>query len=99
MTLARVIKNNSTTTNLQANVFEFRTEITGRVVLDGNHNRQSDWGDPGLRGIIVQLRNGNGELLETTRTDSAGRYRFRQLDFGTYRVRILVPPGQPLVTQ
>ncbi|GAB5406421.1 MAG: peroxidase family protein [Aureliella sp.] len=41
-------------------------------------------------GITVQLLNGDGELVETTTTDSQGRYRFRSIaETGDYTVQVV----------
>ncbi len=97
-TLSRIIKNNSTTRNIQPNVFIFRTEITGTVFGDGNRNGQIDSRDQRLAGILVQLRTSSDELVKSTRTDCHGTYRFSELDIDSYRVRIIAPPGSHLTT-
>src|SRR5262249_16022287 len=54
-TLAQVIEENTSLTNLQPNVFFFRPSISGRVYVDGNHNGVADPGDPGVGQMRLQL--------------------------------------------
>jgi hypothetical protein len=98
MTLAKVIRNNTGTWNLQSNVFEFRVEVSGRVVLDINHNEVIDSGDPHLSGVSIELRDGSGLLLQSAVSDSFGRYRFAGLDLGAYRVSVVLPDGWRVAT-
>jgi peroxidase len=78
--LADIIARNTTTTNLQDNVFFFKTSISGRVTT----------GDPrrlmGVSGVKIELHDSTGAVVATTTTDSNGAYRFTQLDLGTYTV-------------
>ncbi len=78
--LADIIARNTTTTNLQDNVFFFKTSISGRVTT----------GDPrrlmGVSGVKIELHDSTGAVVATTTTDSNGAYRFSQLDLGTYTV-------------
>src|SRR3954468_20307434 len=78
--LSDIIARNTTTTNLQDNVFFFKTSISGRVTT----------GDPrrlvGVSGVKIELRDSTGAVMATTSTDSSGAYRFDQLDLGTYTV-------------
>ncbi|HEY1378729.1 MAG TPA: peroxidase family protein [Gemmataceae bacterium] len=95
--LADVIARNSTTDNLQSNVFFFRTSISGTVFNDFNHNRRQDRGEPGLAGVTVQLVDAtNGAVLATAVTVAGGNYRFTVADglvTGRYLVREVVPNG------
>jgi hypothetical protein len=78
--LADIIARNTTTTNLQDNVFFFKTSISGRVTT----------GDPrhlmGVSGVKIELRDSTGVVVETTTTDSNGAYRFSQVGLGAYTV-------------
>ncbi len=97
--LASVIRNNTTTQNLQRNVFEFRAEIVGRVIADTNSNGILEHLEQGMPGIVVQLQDMSGQVLQTTQTDRMGQYRFEQLDLGAYRVRIVVPQALRMTTR
>jgi hypothetical protein len=85
--LADIIERNSTTTNLQSNVFFFHTSISGRVV-SGDGRRVS-----GVSGVTIQLLDETGAVVATTTTGSDGSYRFDQPGMGTYTVKELAPNG------
>jgi hypothetical protein len=70
-TLGKVIEANTNITNLQPDVFKFRASISGTVFAATS-------GEPGVRGITVQLQDTSGDVLATTRTDRNGNYRFTQ---------------------
>ncbi len=78
-TLAKIIEANTHVTNLQNDVFLFRASISGTVFFDANANGQRDSGESGIGGLKVELLNGNGDIVATTRTDFYGRYAFNQL--------------------
>ncbi len=69
------------------------SSISGRVIVDGNGNGIFDAPDQLLPGVTVQLRDANGTLLDTTQTDSQGRYSFGGLEPGVYGVEELQPDG------
>ncbi|HZZ72927.1 MAG TPA: peroxidase family protein, partial [Pirellulales bacterium] len=87
-TLADIIRRDSGTTNVQDNVFFFKTTISGRVTT----------GDPravlGLRGVTVELFDATGALVGTTLTGIDGSYHFEQTGLGSFTVKYLSPTGQ-----
>ncbi len=89
--LADIIRRNTTTTNLQENVFFFHTSISGSVLLDVNKDGRLNSRDMGLPGITVQLLDLDGNLVATAVTGRDGSYTFDSVDFGTYRVQVQVP--------
>jgi hypothetical protein len=87
-TLAKVIENNTAITNLQDNVFFFKTELTGQVFVGETTQ--------GLAGVTIILSDGTGKELATTTTDAAGQYDFTNFDglaLGSFTVEQIVPPG------
>lgn len=98
-TLAQIIRNNTTTWNLQSNVFEFRVEIAGRVVTDFNRNGFVERFESGVEGITVELVDLSGQVVASTTSDARGNYRFTGIDLGTYQVRIVVPAGLRMTTR
>ncbi len=92
-TLADIIRRNTTTTNLQDNVFFFRAEVAGRVVNDANGDGKLDPREAGLAGILVQLLDTKGVVVQSTHTRPDGSYQFTGLDLGSYRVKVELPSG------
>jgi hypothetical protein len=70
-TLAKVIENNTSITNLQADVFLFKASISGTVYNSSSLT--------GVAGITVLLKNASGDVVAATVTNSLGRYSFNQL--------------------
>jgi hypothetical protein len=64
------------------------------VWLDDNQNGQQDAGELPKSGVTVKLYVKNGsvwDLVETTVTDSDGKYLFSGLPSGTYQVEFVLP--------
>ena len=67
--------------------------ISGRVVVDMNANGKFDSGDLLLPDVTVNLVDGAGNLLATTKTGAEGRYAFTGLMPGVYGVEEIQPDG------
>ena len=67
--------------------------ISGMVFVDGNGDCLRDPSEPPLAGVTVELRDAGGRLIDTTVTDSSGRYSFNNLGPGEYQVREIQPTG------
>ena len=71
--------------------------LSGVVYLDHNLNNQQDSGDTGIGGVqlaLLRLEGANYVATGlTTVTDTQGRYKFDDLDIGTYRVVETQPTG------
>lgn len=65
--------------------------IQGRVYVDRNMNSVYDSTDTLLSGVTVWLLNSSGNRLQSTTTDSNGRYAFTNLTPGTYGVEEVQP--------
>ncbi len=91
--LVDVIRRNTQLTNLQPDVFSFRTSIGGNIFADGNRDgvRQSPEG--GVAGTTVTLVTMAGATVATTRSDARGDYSFRGIDLGSFRVVVTPPAG------
>jgi hypothetical protein len=98
-TLADIIARNTTTTNLQANVFFFSPGVSGRLFGDANGNARMDGREQGLAGVTVELLDADGNLLASTVTRRDGSYTFDGVDVGRYQVRVASASGRPAVTQ
>jgi protocatechuate 3,4-dioxygenase beta subunit len=67
------------------------SSITGMVHIDLNRNCVVDPGEPGLAGVLVELLDSTGRVIESTLTDRNGQYRFDDLKPGIYSVRETQP--------
>jgi serine-aspartate repeat-containing protein C/D/E len=71
------------------------TPGTGRigdfVWNDLNWNGLQDLpGEPGIEGVLVELRNSDGSVINTTTTSNTGHYEFTGLPEGTYSVQVRI---------
>jgi hypothetical protein len=104
-TLAEIIMANTEITNLQNNVMVFRASISGNVAFQSTA-RTGGQISP-ASGVTVQLRNEEGNITATTRTDQGGHFSFNQRSgpaaasstapgvsgTGIYSVSIVAPRG------
>ncbi|HDJ7685740.1 TPA: carboxypeptidase regulatory-like domain-containing protein, partial [Staphylococcus aureus] len=60
---------------------------------DTNKDGKQDSTEKGISGVTVTLKNENGEVLQTTKTDKDGKYQFTGLENGTYKVEFETPAG------
>ncbi|HDF3788387.1 TPA: carboxypeptidase regulatory-like domain-containing protein, partial [Staphylococcus aureus] len=60
---------------------------------DTNKDGKQDSTEKGISGVTVTLKNENGEVLQTTKTDKDGKYQFTDLNNGTYKVEFETPSG------
>ena len=67
--------------------------IAGRV--HASRDGDCDFDDPDilLAGVVIELRNADGELISTTETDSNGEYRFDDLPPAEYQIHERQPDG------
>ncbi len=98
-TLADIIQRNTGLTNLQSDVFFYRTGVSGQVFADVNANGRTDLGERGIAGRTIQLLDTAGAVVATTQTDREGRYYFDQVALGTYKVHEVLPTGAALGTK
>ena len=69
------------------------SSISGVVYVDGNGDCIHDEDEPPLSGVVIQLRDGDGKIIDTTTTDNSGRYTFDNLRPGDYQVFEQQPDG------
>lgn len=98
-TLADVISRNTTTTNLQDDVFFFYNSIEGRVFLDADHDGRFDAGEAGMVGMTVELLDADGNLIASALTAQDGTYSFENLEMGVYQVHMALPDGMRKTTR
>ncbi|TWU05881.1 MSCRAMM family protein [Stieleria varia] len=69
------------------------SSISGSVWSDNDGDQKRDAGEVAIPGVSIRLIDGDGELLQTTTTDSSGRYSFHGLAPGIYSVSEVQPSG------
>jgi hypothetical protein len=103
-TLAQIIERNTTLTNLQSNVFQFYSNIQGTVVatsattthlLGGGTNGANGQNSSPMAGVTVELIY-NGQVIDTTTTNTRGVYQFQQVGAGSFTVQVVAPAGSKL---
>lgn len=91
-TLADIIRRNTSITNIQDNVFYFRTGVSGTVYIDQNQNGKVSAWEQRLANHTVQLVDvESGDVLATTQTDRQGIYHFDIYDglrLGEYQIQV-----------
>lgn len=77
-----------------------RAEIGNFVWEDADHDGIQDPGEPGIEGVVVELRASNGVVVKTVLTDSSGHYVFTSYDHAvppfceeTWVVTVQTPSG------
>lgn len=76
-----------------APTIETQALLAGVVYVDTNNNGIVDPAELGIANVTIQLfRQGNNQVLATTKTDAFGYYTFGGLGDGTYVIRQIQPP-------
>ena len=105
--LADIIERNTNVAGLQDNVFFFAPEISGNVAASTQDQQQSsdrdgrgerDGGDKDkdapMEGMVVQLLDTEGEVVDSTVTDRNGNYEFDSLtETGAFQVVLVMEDG------
>jgi SdrD B-like domain/Secretion system C-terminal sorting domain len=63
------------------------------VWLDNNKNGMQDAGEPGIEGVVVELRDVNNNPVQYATTDAKGYYFFGDLNTGIYSLYYNTPAG------
>ncbi|WP_070007112.1 SdrD B-like domain-containing protein, partial [Staphylococcus aureus] len=81
--------------NLSADlgIYKPKYNLGDYVWEDTNKDGKQDSTEKGISGVTVTLKNENGEVLQTTKTDKDGKYQFTGLENGTYKVEFETPSG------
>ncbi len=85
--LADIIGRNTPLTNLQPDVFYFKTSIAGRVTTGSGRTLS------GVSGAKIMLLDSTGAAIATTTTGANGFYRFIDPGLGAYTVEVFSPTG------
>jgi len=67
--------------------------IKGTVYHDRNNNGIQDEGEEGIAGVVIELFDVDGNLVQTAITDEDGHYCFEDLPPGEYKIREQQPDG------
>lgn len=76
-----------------ANVAGVGSEIGDLVWEDVNANGVQDSGEPGIDGVVVHLRNSDGDQIDSTTTAGGGLYSFANQADGSYSLEFVKPAG------
>lgn len=87
--LADIIRRNTGLSNLQGDVFFFRTSLSGAAFADRNGDGVRQRQEAPVARAAVSLLAADGSTVATTQSDDQGRYRFEGFDLGRYRVRVV----------
>jgi serine-aspartate repeat-containing protein C/D/E len=69
------------------------SSLSGHVYDDADGDCIRDPGEDPIANVLIELLDANGSVIETTRTDSDGRYQFDNLRPGVYAIRETQPEG------
>ena len=72
--------------------------IGDRVWNDLNEDWEENNHEPGLANVTVELYDGKGKKIKTTKSNSEGYYKFSNLKEGEYTVKVVTPPNGTQVT-
>ena len=67
--------------------------ISGAVYHDANNDGQRDAGETSIEGVVIELLDADGNVVDTTTTDSNGEYKFGGIIAGEYSIREIHPEG------
>ncbi|CAM9466036.1 unnamed protein product, partial [Discosporangium mesarthrocarpum] len=92
MTATTTLESGDSDPTLDAGIYQ--TSSLGNYVWnDLNFNGIQDDGDTGVGGVTVNLKDEDGNVIETTTTADDGSYSFDDLTPGTYSVQFVLPDG------
>ncbi|HEY4233723.1 MAG TPA: peroxidase family protein [Lacipirellulaceae bacterium] len=98
-TLSDIIRRNTTTTNVQNNVFFMRAAVSGQVLANIGGGGRFSFRPVGVPNAAVDLINDEGEVIASTTTGRDGRYQFTNIgETGNYQVRVTAPAGVTLIS-
>ncbi|NNF56078.1 MAG: DUF11 domain-containing protein, partial [Acidimicrobiales bacterium] len=69
------------------------TSVSNFVWDDLNGNGIQDAGEPGIDGVVIELRDSDGVLVDTQTTAGGGLYAFTDLNPGTFTLTFSAPAG------
>ncbi len=99
MTACLTLTAGEVNSTVDAGMYLLRASVGDFVWNDMNQNGLQDEGEPGLAGIWLWLYDCDGNVLDSTMTDSSGMYLFDELMPGDYMLMIANPNGWILTLQ
>jgi len=84
--------------DLDAGVAALQATIGDRVWEDKNGNGVQDAGEAGIVGVKVDLKDEQGNVVQTTTTGTDGKYSFT-VDAGKYAISVTAPAGMTATGQ
>ncbi|MCX5659996.1 MAG: peroxidase [Planctomycetota bacterium] len=91
--LSDIIRLNTTTKNIQDNVFFFKTAVYGQVYADTNADGKRQPGEAGAPKVTLNLVDEDGLVVQTTKTDPRGQFEFEGVGLGTYKLVVVPDAG------
>ncbi|MCB0961069.1 MAG: cadherin-like domain-containing protein [Acidimicrobiales bacterium] len=67
--------------------------LAGDAYADADHDGTRDAGEDGVAGVVVELLDGDGGVVDTATTPDGGAFAFGDVIAGTYRLRWTPPDG------
>ena len=86
---ADILRNNPT---IDAGLIRYGS-IGNYVWFDANADGVQDVSELGVQGVVVNLLDASGAILQTTTTSATGLYEFDSLLSNTYKIQIVAPVG------
>ncbi|OGU87253.1 MAG: hypothetical protein A3K31_13555 [Ignavibacteria bacterium RIFOXYA12_FULL_35_25] len=74
-------------------------KLGDRVWLDKDKDGIQDYGEDGIKNVVVKLYDCNGNYIKSTTTDYYGKYYFSNLTPGDYKVKFFAPTGYVFTKQ
>ncbi len=72
--------------------------VGDRVWNDSNQNWEQDVGEEGIANVTVELFTDKGQKVQSTLSDTQGKYNFENVELGDYVIKVTPPQGVTLIT-
>ncbi|MES2626792.1 MAG: SdrD B-like domain-containing protein, partial [Pseudomonadota bacterium] len=93
MTAITTLSSGENDLSWDAGLVKVKASIGDFVWEDSNMNGVQDSGEKGIANVTVKLLNSAGTVVDTTTTNSTGKYLFDELNPGDYKIQVVKPSG------
>jgi len=83
---------------LLSSLSSFALTIGDKVWDDKNQDWEQNVGEKGFSNVVLELFDGSGTKLKSTRSDANGNYQFTNLNEGEYTVTVVQPNNGKIIT-